>query len=143
MTTSQVDATDAAVSLAAEHGIDLADVGGTGANGRITKGDVEAHLASLAVAAEAVEAAVEETAVVPAAEAEPEAPAGPRAGEAVPSETNVRAQTPDEAETAAAAFADRVQAAGTLQALIALGSQATSEEERKLIRARAKELLEK
>jgi len=32
------NATDAAVKLAAEHDIDLADVAGTGADGRITKG---------------------------------------------------------------------------------------------------------
>jgi len=47
------NATDAAVKLAAEHDIDLADVAGTGADGRITKGDVEAHVAALAEAAEA------------------------------------------------------------------------------------------
>lgn len=37
------DATDAARTLAAERGIDLADVKGTGSNGRVTKDDVEAH----------------------------------------------------------------------------------------------------
>lgn len=37
-----VNATDAAVELAAEHGIDMADVEGTGEDGRILKSDVEA-----------------------------------------------------------------------------------------------------
>lgn len=41
---SDIDATDAAADLAAEHGLDLAKVEGTGAGGRITKGDVEAAL---------------------------------------------------------------------------------------------------
>ena len=36
------DATDAAKALAAEHQIDLANVTGTGADGRITKDDVAA-----------------------------------------------------------------------------------------------------
>ena len=36
-----VDATDAAVELAEEHGIDLATVEGTGKGGRIGKGDVQ------------------------------------------------------------------------------------------------------
>lgn len=120
------NATDAAVKLAAEHDIDLADVVGTGADGRITKGDVEAHLASL-TDAESTEgaAAVEETAV-----AEPAAA--------------VRAQTAtDEATAVSPEFLTRVQAAANLQTLIALGSLATSEAERAVIRARAKELLEK
>lgn len=39
-----VDATDAARQLAAEHDIPLADVTGTGKDGRITKADVEARL---------------------------------------------------------------------------------------------------
>lgn len=38
-------ATDAAKALAAEHGIDLAGVTGTGADGRITKDDVAGHVA--------------------------------------------------------------------------------------------------
>lgn len=37
-----VNATDAAIDLAAEHGIDLATVKGTGAGGRITVADVTA-----------------------------------------------------------------------------------------------------
>lgn len=37
----EIEASDAAVKLAAEHGIDLATVTGTGANGNITKGDVQ------------------------------------------------------------------------------------------------------
>ncbi len=128
------NATDAAVKLAAEHDIDLADVVGTGADGRITKGDVEARLASLADAenAESTEgaAAVEETAVSDSA-ADDRAPAP--ADEAIA--PAVAGATPD--------FFSRVQAAANLQALIALGSLATSEEERVAIRARAKELLEK
>lgn len=36
------DATNAAAQLAAEHGIDLASVQGSGTGGRITKGDIEA-----------------------------------------------------------------------------------------------------
>lgn len=39
---SEVDATEGAEELAAELGIDLATVEGTGKDGRITKGDVEA-----------------------------------------------------------------------------------------------------
>jgi len=39
---SSPDATDSARELAAERGIDLSDVEGTGADGRITKSDVEA-----------------------------------------------------------------------------------------------------
>lgn len=38
------DATEAAADLAAEHGIDLATVRGTGAGGKIIKSDVEALL---------------------------------------------------------------------------------------------------
>ena len=37
------DATEAARALAAERGVDLADVKGTGKDGRITQGDVEGH----------------------------------------------------------------------------------------------------
>lgn len=40
--TSGVDATDSARKLAAEKGIDLSSVTGTGSGGRITKADVEA-----------------------------------------------------------------------------------------------------
>jgi pyruvate/2-oxoglutarate dehydrogenase complex dihydrolipoamide acyltransferase (E2) component len=40
-------ATDSAVELAAEYGIDLATVTGSGADGRILKGDVEAAIAVL------------------------------------------------------------------------------------------------
>lgn len=130
------NATDAAVKLAAEHDIDLADVVGTGADGRITKGDVEAHLTSLMDAA-----AVEETAAAP----------GPETAVVEPA-VDVRVPTPADEATAAAEtavaeaapdFFSRVQAAANLQTLIALGSLATSEEERVVIRARAKELLEK
>lgn len=39
---AEIDATDAASELAQEHGIDLADVEGTGADGRILKSDIEA-----------------------------------------------------------------------------------------------------
>lgn len=42
--TSSVDATPAAAVLADEHGIDLAGVKGTGAGGKIIKGDVQAYL---------------------------------------------------------------------------------------------------
>ena len=42
---SGTDATKAARDLAAERGIDLADVKGTGSDGRITKDDVENHSA--------------------------------------------------------------------------------------------------
>jgi pyruvate dehydrogenase E2 component (dihydrolipoamide acetyltransferase) len=41
-----IDATEAAVEFAVEHGIDLAGVTGSGAGGRITKGDVEAVVKS-------------------------------------------------------------------------------------------------
>lgn len=39
-----VDATDAAIELAAKHKLDLATITGTGTNGRITKADVEAAI---------------------------------------------------------------------------------------------------
>jgi pyruvate/2-oxoglutarate dehydrogenase complex dihydrolipoamide acyltransferase (E2) component len=38
------DVTEAAWKLAEEHGVDLVDVPGTGANGTVTKGDVQAHI---------------------------------------------------------------------------------------------------
>jgi len=41
-----VSASDAAAKLAYEKGVDLALVTGTGANGNITKGDVEAYIAA-------------------------------------------------------------------------------------------------
>ncbi len=64
------DATDGAASLAAEHNIDLADVVGTGADGRVTKSDVEAYLASrqaadTAVMPDVAPAGKPETAVAP------------------------------------------------------------------------------
>lgn len=40
----EVDATDAARELAAEHSIDLAAVDGTGADGRVLVGDVRARI---------------------------------------------------------------------------------------------------
>lgn len=42
-----VDATDSARELAAEHGIDLRALSGTGAGGRITKGDVQSAVDAL------------------------------------------------------------------------------------------------
>jgi len=42
VTKAEIDATDTAVSLAAEHGIDLATVTGTGAGGKIVLRDVKA-----------------------------------------------------------------------------------------------------
>ena len=41
----ELDATDSARELAAERGIDLADVKGSGKDGRITRSDVESHSA--------------------------------------------------------------------------------------------------
>lgn len=41
-----IDATESARELAAEAGLDLASVEGTGAGGRITKGDVEDAIAA-------------------------------------------------------------------------------------------------
>ena len=38
----EVEATPAAVKLAGEHGIDLAEVKGTGAGGKVVKSDIEA-----------------------------------------------------------------------------------------------------
>lgn len=43
-----VNATDGAIEAAAELGVDIASVPGTGKDGRITKGDVEDYAASLA-----------------------------------------------------------------------------------------------
>jgi len=43
---SDVNATSGAADLASEEGVDLADVTGTGKDGRITKGDVEDFLAA-------------------------------------------------------------------------------------------------
>ena len=40
-----LDVTDAAIKLAEEHGIDLADVSGSGAGGRILKSDIEKLIA--------------------------------------------------------------------------------------------------
>jgi pyruvate/2-oxoglutarate dehydrogenase complex dihydrolipoamide acyltransferase (E2) component len=45
---AEPNATDTAVKLAAEHELDLAGVAGSGVDGRITKADVESHLAALA-----------------------------------------------------------------------------------------------
>jgi len=67
------NATDAAAKLAAEHGIDLVGVTGTGADGRITKGDVEAHLAAAAEAAKGT-AVSEEFDTEAAVESPPEGP---------------------------------------------------------------------
>lgn len=39
-----VEATDAARELAAEHGVSLADVSGSGTDGRVLKADVERHI---------------------------------------------------------------------------------------------------
>lgn len=39
---NEIDATDAAIEAAAELGVDLASVSGSGVDGRITKADVEA-----------------------------------------------------------------------------------------------------
>lgn len=44
---SDINATEAAVKLAAENDIDLSALVGTGAEGRITKADVEARIAAL------------------------------------------------------------------------------------------------
>jgi len=44
------NATDSARALAAEHNINLADITGTGVDGRITKGDVELAIAAASVA---------------------------------------------------------------------------------------------
>ena len=41
---AEVDATDRARTLAAEHGLDLAGVSGSGSGGRVTVADVEAAL---------------------------------------------------------------------------------------------------
>lgn len=45
--TSGPDATEAAAEYAAEHDVDLAGITGTGADGRITKADVEEHVAQI------------------------------------------------------------------------------------------------
>lgn len=51
------NATEAAEKLAAEQGLDLKDVLGTGIEGKITKADVESHLAALQAPAEVVDPA--------------------------------------------------------------------------------------
>lgn len=43
---NEIDATDSAKELADEAGVDLGDVEGTGKDGRVTKGDVEAYVAA-------------------------------------------------------------------------------------------------
>jgi len=43
-TAAKVNATDEAIQLAADNGVDLAELQGSGAHGRITKGDVDRHL---------------------------------------------------------------------------------------------------
>ncbi len=48
-TATALNASDAAVALAAEHDLDLADVTGSGAGGKVTQPDVQKHLASLGV----------------------------------------------------------------------------------------------
>lgn len=45
---SAVNATDGAVEVAKAHKVNLAEVAGTGASGRITQGDVENHIAEAA-----------------------------------------------------------------------------------------------
>ena len=45
-TTVVFNATDSARALAAEHNINLADITGSGVDGRITKGDVELAMAA-------------------------------------------------------------------------------------------------
>jgi pyruvate/2-oxoglutarate dehydrogenase complex dihydrolipoamide acyltransferase (E2) component len=118
-----MNATEAAVQLAAEHELDLAGVVGTGADGRITKGDVAAALEGLT--AEDAESA--------------------EVGEATPpTDAEILDAMLDEPEAAVPeelSFADQVQAAETIQELIALGGQAAGEAERAAVRERAKELL--
>lgn len=41
-----INATEGAIEAADELGIDIADVEGSGKDGRVTKGDVEAHAAA-------------------------------------------------------------------------------------------------
>lgn len=43
----EVNATKAAITHAAIHGVDVQEIEGTGAEGRVTKDDVEAHLANV------------------------------------------------------------------------------------------------
>lgn len=77
---SDINATEAALKLAGEKEINLALVAGSGAEGRITKGDVEAYLATLNP--EVLPPAVEPTeAPVPAAPVEPALEADPVAAE--------------------------------------------------------------
>jgi len=45
----EIVATPAAIELAGQHGIDLATIAGTGADGKILKGDVQAAIDSLPV----------------------------------------------------------------------------------------------
>lgn len=58
-----VNATDTAISLAEEHGIDLSTVQGTGADGRILKNDVQAVIEAAQSPAVPATAPVDETAV--------------------------------------------------------------------------------
>lgn len=49
------EATPAAADLAAEHGVDPTEVEGTGADGKVTKADVETHIAEKAAEAPTAE----------------------------------------------------------------------------------------
>lgn len=166
-----VSATDAAVKLAEENGIDLANVTGTGADGRITKGDVlrQAPSTSSGQAQEPVvgemkfdaeDTAVSEefdtdmveTAVATVSELETAVSltfgrnslhTQTAEAEADFSALTALIDEPEAVVEAAPLFAWRVENAATLQELIALGGQATSEAERAAIRVRAMEMLKK
>jgi len=71
--------------MAREHNIDLRQVKGTGAGGRITKQDVEAYLAARTAAAAAAPPPVAPAAAPPAVEIPPAAPAPPAAPVVPPS----------------------------------------------------------
>ena len=73
--TERVVASPLARKLAAEHGVDLAQISGTGPNGRITEKDVTAHVQAREAAAAAPTVAAAPS--VPAAPAAPLAPAAP------------------------------------------------------------------
>jgi 2-oxoglutarate dehydrogenase E2 component (dihydrolipoamide succinyltransferase) len=79
--------------MAREHNLDLRDVRGTGAGGRITKQDVEAYLAAKSAPAPASPAAAAPAAPAPAARPTPPPPTEPPLPRVEPAKTRVEAMS--------------------------------------------------